>query len=564
MSWPCLSRLAASRSMASSVNSLRGWSGSGTIRSISMCPASRARVRPSSGLVSRGTHRPAGPPPRAPRPDAQALADVRPEPALQALRGLAHRATSPAGSAIQLGLDRQVPRADPVSQVEELGGPGGGRLGPLDQLVGDRLDRLGRGRPGLVGGDRLAGGDGLLEVLGQRDRRPEDLVAVEGPELVVVGRVDPERLVEHRHQVARQPEPRVVVRQGQVEGPLDVDDPLGPVVLGLDRDDDEVGRQERRPRAEAEVRRAVDQGDVEVAAGLLEEPPEGELELAGLLGPGDVVVVQRVRAGDDRGSARTASGGSGPRGRGRRRRRTGRRRSPGRQSSVAWGPKRPWVSDACGSMSTSRTRRPSLAKAPARWWQVEVLPHPPLRLSIATVIGPVMMVSLPRFPRETGAARRGRSCRGWDRHFPRETGRAGDRFPGKRDPAARGAPTLREKRTQPAPASRPPTTRGTSPSGFPEREGRCGLPGKTNPTRSATSPRSHRAVHPRPPGKRPELVATGLRRTGPLPGRTRGRAIPRRSDSRSGWRDIRERTSKVIAVEARPIAHDSEPSLVDD
>ena len=31
-----------------------GWSGSGTIRSTSMCPASRARVRPSSGLVSRG------------------------------------------------------------------------------------------------------------------------------------------------------------------------------------------------------------------------------------------------------------------------------------------------------------------------------------------------------------------------------------------------------------------------------------------------------------------------------------------------------------------------------
>ena len=44
---------------------------------------------------------------------------------------------------------------------------------------------------------------------------------------------------------------------------------------------------------------------------------------------------------------------------------------------VASGPKNPCVSDACGSLSISRTRRPLLASAPARWKQDDVLPTPP-------------------------------------------------------------------------------------------------------------------------------------------------------------------------------------------
>src|SRR4051794_11650968 len=49
----------------------------------------------------------------------------------------------------------------------------------------------------------------------------------------------------------------------------------------------------------------------------------------------------------------------------------------GSSSWVATGPQKPWVRLACGSLSTSRTLRPALARVPARWWQVDVLPTPP-------------------------------------------------------------------------------------------------------------------------------------------------------------------------------------------
>src|SRR3954447_12995187 len=51
---------------------------------------------------------------------------------------------------------------------------------------------------------------------------------------------------------------------------------------------------------------------------------------------------------------------------------------------VASGPQNPWVSEACGSASISRTRRPSRARVPARWWHVDDLPTPPFWLSRVT------------------------------------------------------------------------------------------------------------------------------------------------------------------------------------
>src|SRR4051794_34687991 len=48
---------------------------------------------------------------------------------------------------------------------------------------------------------------------------------------------------------------------------------------------------------------------------------------------------------------------------------------------VATRPQKPWVSELCGSLSTSSTRRPSFDRAPARWWQVDVLPTPPFMLT---------------------------------------------------------------------------------------------------------------------------------------------------------------------------------------
>src|SRR4051812_693970 len=44
---------------------------------------------------------------------------------------------------------------------------------------------------------------------------------------------------------------------------------------------------------------------------------------------------------------------------------------------VASGPQNPWEREACGSLSSKRTRWPALANVPARWWQVDVFPTPP-------------------------------------------------------------------------------------------------------------------------------------------------------------------------------------------
>ena len=57
-----------------------------------------------------------------------------------------------------------------------------------------------------------------------------------------------------------------------------MDHPLGRVVLGDDRRDAVVGRHHRRPGEQLQVRRGVDQHDVEVVADLRDELPEGVLQ----------------------------------------------------------------------------------------------------------------------------------------------------------------------------------------------------------------------------------------------------------------------------------------------
>src|SRR4051812_34606498 len=56
--------------------------------------------------------------------------------------------------------------------------------------------------------------------------------------------------------------------------------------------------------------------------------------------------------------------------------------APGSREAVARGPQKPCVRLAWGSLSINRTRRPSRAAAPARWWQVLDLPTPPFWFSI--------------------------------------------------------------------------------------------------------------------------------------------------------------------------------------
>src|SRR5882724_4720867 len=59
---------------------------------------------------------------------------------------------------------------------------------------------------------------------------------------------------------------------------------------------------------------------------------------------------------------------------------------------IASGPQRPWVKDACASLSRSKTRRPALASVPPMWWQLLVLPTPPLALTRANVM------AMPKLP----------------------------------------------------------------------------------------------------------------------------------------------------------------------
>ena len=163
-----------------------------------------------------------------------------------------------------------------------------------------------------------------------------------------------------------------------------VDDPLRPVVLGLERDDQVVARHQGGPATEVEVRRAVDHHEV-VRSRTSSRKNGGSLELrVGQVRVGDVVAGRAPGAGDqvDPGD-------------------------PGRVDDLLWvrevarvdggdrwsgvdlasdtGPQRPWVSDDWGSLSMSRTRRPIWAKVPARWWVQLVLPTPPFWFSSVTM-----------------------------------------------------------------------------------------------------------------------------------------------------------------------------------
>src|SRR4051794_23509327 len=92
--------------------------------------------------------------------------------------------------------------------------------------------------------------------------------------------MDAEPALDHREEVAEQAEPGVQPRAGRVDRPADRGNTLRAVVLGLERDDDEIGGKERVPTAQVEVRGAVDEDDVEVALDLVQEVTQRELDRA--------------------------------------------------------------------------------------------------------------------------------------------------------------------------------------------------------------------------------------------------------------------------------------------
>ena len=161
----------------------------------------------------------------------------------------------------------------------------------------------------------------------------------------LVGQVDAEPLVEHRDQVAEQVQPRVRPGPDRRDAPLDRRDPLRAVVLGLERDDHVVRGHQRGPRAQVEVRRAVDQDQVEVARGPRpgargSRAPRRPTPTAGVMLYGG----QRLGAGDDRDAGEAGRPDQRLGDRGEVGRRRGPRRSrPGDRPRAPRGPKNPWV-----------------------------------------------------------------------------------------------------------------------------------------------------------------------------------------------------------------------------
>ena len=149
-SWPRAFRLAARSARASGSNSFRGWSGSGTIRSSSIARASLSRAAPWYFAAPPWSTPPgsgSGPPAGA---AAHRLRHVARRGAAQVVGGLHATLLSARGQ--RCGLDpRRAARRRPPWR------------------------RLRRGRLRLVVADRLAARDRLLEVLGQRERRGEDV-----------------------------------------------------------------------------------------------------------------------------------------------------------------------------------------------------------------------------------------------------------------------------------------------------------------------------------------------------------------------------------------------------
>src|SRR5271166_366785 len=223
----------------------------------------------------------------------------------------------------------------------------------------------------------------------------------------------------------------------------------------------------------------------------------------------------------------------------------------GARSRVACGPNSPWVRLACGSLSISSILFPSLARAPAKWWQVEVLPTPPFwfrsTMETAGINAPLPGEGSggpPAAPdeqprgRRTSRGRAGPSlpignradrrtafslpgegrCQGGDLMgtgaggFPgkRSGGPSGrDRpptppadalhFPGKEQPRSGNACPPRRRLTGPAPPPPGPSARASIPASRASRAGRD-RPDTPSvpPPRAAPAPGGHRPTTPAP------------------------------------------------------------------
>ena len=138
----------------------------------------------------------------------------------------------------------------------------------------------------------------------------EDIVPVLRAERLLVHLVDRLAAVEHRDQVAQERQAGIGQFRDQGHRFLDVDDALGTVILGLERDDQEVAGDQRGPGAEMEIRRAVDQDQVVAVAHRLDDVPEADLQIAvGRPRLGVVVLHGVPRAGHQVDPGESPSGG---------------------------------------------------------------------------------------------------------------------------------------------------------------------------------------------------------------------------------------------------------------
>ena len=206
----------------------------------------------------------------------------------------------------------------------------------------------------------------------------EDVVVADDAQLVEHVAREVRAAVVERGQQAEDPQVPVELEADRVDDLDEVVQALHRVELRLDRDDHAVGGDEPVDRQQAEVRRAVDQHvvvlDDRLAHRLAQDRLAAERREQLALGAGEVDV--RRRDVDARGLGRQDD---------LVHRRAAVREDVGHRlaRSVLRLMPTPAVRFACGSMSTSRTLKPSSASAPARLIAVVVLPTPPFWLAIA-------------------------------------------------------------------------------------------------------------------------------------------------------------------------------------
>ena len=151
---------------------------------------------------------------------------------------------------------------------------------PWAQLTSRLAVAQGTGGGGVVGHDGLRVARRLGDPDRARDRRAQHPVAEVTAHLVGDGRREPGAAVVHGQQHGADPQPRVEVGAHQLDRLQQLTHALEGVVLGLDRQQQLLGRHQRVQRQQPQGRRAVDEHVVEAVLAVTGHPVPAEDRLA--------------------------------------------------------------------------------------------------------------------------------------------------------------------------------------------------------------------------------------------------------------------------------------------